>query len=109
MLGKPANEPAAPDDRLPADVLAAIEGAFVFPRPDGDDGMPRTVVQPAGLRGWVHSDEADDKAIRTAWPYLSDAQVGRAKRFIASTVAIHLRAGRTARRQRTSWIHSWKD
>lgn len=92
---------------LPADVLAALEGATFHQRAPGDDGMPRIVVQPAGMRGWLYG-EKDDEQLAKAFPELTEAQLQRACRFLDSLVKNHLRlVERESQPKRGSWVNSW--
>ncbi|EMB4117875.1 hypothetical protein IPC367_18965 [Pseudomonas aeruginosa] len=92
---------------LPAEVLAALEGASFHQRQPGDDGEPRIVVQPAGLSGWVHGDN-DAERLSRAFPELTEAQLQRACRYLASLVRNHSRmvdnGGET---KRSSWVNRW--
>lgn len=92
---------------LPADVSAALEGATFHQRAPGDDGMPRIVVQPAGMRGWLYG-EKDDEQLAKAFPELTEAQLHRACRFLDSLVKNHLRlVERESQPKRGSWVNNW--
>jgi hypothetical protein len=87
---------------------AAIEGCYVFPRSDAEDGTPRVIVQLAGRTGgWVHSIETSRDAIAARWPGLSERQLVRAHRFLDGVVANHLRAPRR-KRKRANFVNSWR-
>ena len=92
---------------LPAEVLAALDGASLYVRQPGEDGAPRIVVQPAGMNGWVHGDD-DSERLSRMFPELTDAQLQRATRYLSSIARNHLRmieSGGTSKRN--SWINSW--
>lgn len=92
---------------LPSEVLAAIEGATFHPRPDGDDGAPRTVVQLCHLRGWIHGAD-DAKYLANAFPELTDAQIARACRYLATVVRRHINLMQTGGNSpRKNWVHEW--
>ncbi|MEQ6614196.1 hypothetical protein ACRS57_03695 [Pseudomonas aeruginosa] len=92
---------------LPAEVLAALDGASFHMRPAGEDGEPRTVVQPAGLSGWIHGDN-DAQRLAKAFPELTEAQLQRACRYLASLVRNHLRMVENGgERERRNWVNSW--
>lgn len=79
------NLPPADPTALPADLVACIEAASVFPRHDGEDGALRAVVQIDG-RGWVHTVEDTRTQLLRRWPSLTDLQVARAVRHISAKV-----------------------
>lgn len=108
MLRPKRNEAEAVESTaLPADVSAALEGATFHQRAPADDGMPRIVVQPAGMRGWMHG-ENDAEHLATAYPELTEAQLQRACRFLASLVKNHLRlVERESAPKRGNWVNSW--
>jgi len=94
---------------LPADLEAAIESCYVFPRSDPGDGTQRVVVQFSGRNeGWIHTVEASRQAIATRWPELSQRQLVRALRFLDGVVAMHLRT-RRERCKRNNFINAWRD
>lgn len=99
--GEPAEQPAV----LPADLLEAIEAATIYSRHDGE--ISRVIIQPAQMAGWIHSQEADARALKTAWPELTDAQLVRASRFIASRIASHLRRMDDGGDQKRNWVRNW--
>lgn len=108
LLWKRRQAQAKPSSALPAEVLAALDGATVHARSPGEDGAPRVLFQPAGLRGWMHSQEADSKALRKCFPELNDEQLRRACRYVASIVASHLRQTASGgRKRRRNWVHDY--
>jgi len=90
---------------LPADVMAALDGATFHSRHSNEGS--RVIVQPAGMRGWVHSAEADAKALSSFFPELTEAQLARACRYIANLVRGHLRRLDDGGEQRKSWVNNW--
>ncbi|WP_338790730.1 hypothetical protein [Pseudomonas sp. AE27] len=92
---------------LPAEVLAALDGASVYVRQPGEDGEPRVVVQPAGMKGWVHGDDNSERLSRM-FPELTEAHLQRATRYLSSIVRNHLRkTGGNGAKVRKNWVHSW--
>lgn len=92
---------------LPAEVLAALDGASVYVRQPGENGDPRVVVQPAGMKGWVHGDE-DSERLSLMFPEMTGAQLQRATRYLSSMVRNHLRmAANNGATHRKNWVHSW--
>lgn len=92
---------------LPAEVLAALDGASVYVRQPGEDGAPRVVVQPAGMKGWVHGDD-DSERLSRMFPELTEAQLERATRYLASLARNHWRmAANNGATRRKKWVHSW--
>ncbi len=89
---------------LPDEVAAALQGATFHSRNAGEG--PRVIVQPAGLAGWIHSAEADAKALKSAFPELTEEQLARACRYLASLVQNHFRKFDRAERP-TNWVHNW--
>ena len=92
---------------LPVDVLAVIDGAGIVVRSSiSDDGLPNVIFQPADTRGWMQSPEEDERRLKSLFPDLDEAQVQRAKRFIASRVRSHLRqmAQANSGKKRSSWL-----
>lgn len=78
---------------LPADVLAAIEGAFVFARPGNDETGPRVYVQWPGspTQAWLYTDATVGATLGRLYPDLNPKQITRAARAVAGIVARHLR------------------
>lgn len=92
---------------LPAEVLAALEAATFHMRHPGEDGAPRVVIQPAGMRGWIHG-ELDADRLAAAYPELTDGQLERACRYLSSLVARHLRMVRNhSQAPGRNWVHDW--
>lgn len=92
---------------LPAEVLAALDGASLYVRQPGEDGAPRVVVQPAGMNGWVYGDD-DDERLSLMFPEMTEAQLQRATRYLSSMVRNHLRmAANNGAKHRKNWVHSW--
>ncbi|WP_017738205.1 hypothetical protein [Pseudomonas sp. CBZ-4] len=92
---------------LPAEVLTALDGANVYVRQPGEDGDPRVVVQPAGMKGWVHGDE-DSERLSRMFPELTETQLQRATRYLSSKVRNHLRmTGNNSAKLQKNWVHSW--
>lgn len=92
---------------LPVDVLAVIDGAGIVVRSSiSDDGLPNVIFQPADTRGWMQSPEEDERRLKSLFPDLDEAQVQRAKRFIASRVRNHFRqmAQANSGKKRSSWL-----
>lgn len=92
---------------LPVDVLAVIDGAGIVVRSSiSDDGLPNVIFQPADTRGWMQSPEEDERRLKSLFPDLDEAQVRRAKRFIASRVRNHFRqmAQANSGQMRCSWL-----
>lgn len=93
---------------LPADVLASIEGAHIFVRSALEDGSQRVLVQLPGLKPWNHDAETDLRLLRAVFPELGEGQLQRARRFLASRVASHLRqTSGGAMPQRNNWVTNW--
>lgn len=91
-----AEAPAPETAMLPEDVTSILESAQLLTRSSqGDDGAFRVLVTFPGRRFY-----ADDAAqtIAAYWPYLNGAQQRRARSWLASRIANHLRA---EARQRT--------
>lgn len=92
---------------LPAEVLAVLDGASFYMRQPGEDGAPRVVVQPAGMKGWVHGDD-DSERLSRMFPELTEAQLQRATRYLSSMARNHLRmAANNGATHRKKWVHSW--
>ncbi|WP_458370808.1 hypothetical protein [Pseudomonas fluorescens] len=92
---------------LSAEVLAALDGASFHVRHPGEDGVPRVVVQPAGMNGWVYGDD-DGERLAKAFPELTEAQLERATRYLANLVRNHWRmAANNGSTRRKKWVHSW--
>lgn len=107
MRAKSKEGDVAKATALPAEVLAALDGASVYVRQPGEDGAPRVVVQPAGMKGWVHGDE-DSERLSRMFPELTEAQLQRAVRYLSSMVRNHLRtAANNGATRRKNWVHSW--
>ncbi|MCY1371751.1 hypothetical protein D9M69_589090 [compost metagenome] len=65
------------------------------------------MVQPAGLSGWIHGD-SDVERLAKAFPELTEAQLQRACRYLASLVRNHLRMVENGGEpKRRSWVNDW--
>lgn len=92
---------------LPAEVLAALDGASVYVRQPDENGDARVVVQPAGMKGWIHGG-GDSERLSRMFPELTEAQLQRATRYLSSMVRNHLRmAANNGAPRRKNWVHSW--
>jgi hypothetical protein len=103
LNGAAARPPAS--DALPDEVKTAIAGATVIDRGQGD--VADLIVMPAGFGGFRFSSEAARTWLQAAFPELTEAQIARAMRYLASHVKE--RQGRAEQDQlagsteRTSW------
>lgn len=93
------------DTALPGEVLAAIEAANIFVRP-GDD-YERVIVQPAGYQGFLHDDEAARRFFMAAFPELTEGQLRRAIRYLASAVGRNLRMRAAGVQTKRNWVTDW--
>ena len=100
---------AAPD-RLPAELVAAIERMAVLRRTPGDDGGNRLVIKIAGLGSLYVGENADLRArILRAYPDLSEACARRAVALIEAEIARRNREDFRQRPERKSWVWGWQN
>lgn len=98
---------AAQSDALPADVLAALEAANVIPRVGAHaadteidaGGETRAIIMLPGRRGFLFDGETGARALRNAFPELSDAQVERGVRFLSARLII-------AAQEKAAWLNA---
>lgn len=106
--------PSASDTSLPADVLAAIEGASIIHRHSvDDDGTPRIFVQWAhrGMQSFLYTDETAAESLAKLYPELNDRQIVRACFAMAGVVKASLRGpaqfeGQVVR-EKKNWVTNW--
>lgn len=100
---------AAPD-RLPAELVAAIERMTVLRRTPGDDGGTRLAIKIPGVGSLYLGESADLRArILRAYPDLSDACARRAVALIEAEVARRNREDFRQRPERKSWVWGWQN
>jgi len=98
----------AVNSALPAEVLAALDGAAIYARQPGEDGAPRVIVQPVGFGGFIYDSQAAADFVAAAFPELNDAQASRAARYIGSLVSRHLRqTEQDMAEPRRNWATNW--
>lgn len=101
----------AVNSALPAEVLAALDGAAIYARQPGEDGAPRVIVQPVGFGGFIYDSQAAADFVAAAFPELNDAQASRAARYIGSLVSSYLRQAEQdmteLRRAGRNWATNW--
>ncbi|ETD87904.1 hypothetical protein ACTTAL_12745 [Rhodobacter capsulatus] len=106
--GRGAPAPAhKPTDRLPAELVAAIEGAAVFFR-SGPDGDAVPVVRVPGLGMWKHEGLAETAdRIGRAWPELTRRACLKAAELVAAQCGKRNWADMRGRPRR-SWVWNWE-
>ncbi|MFU8865089.1 MAG: hypothetical protein ACNA7O_14330 [Rhodobacterales bacterium] len=95
-------------DRLPAELVAAIEGAsVVFRQGDGDDdALP--VVRIPGLGSWKFDGLAETaERVAAAYPELSPMACRKAARLVAAQVGKRNWADMRGQPRRASWVFDW--
>lgn len=103
-------ESAPSTDRLPRDLVLAIERATVAARGDLDDeGDSRILIHAASLGSfYYHGQKPAAERIARHWPNLSPACCRRAARLLADTIAQRNRAEfRGDRGWRGGWVFDW--
>ena len=96
----------AVNSALPAEVLAALDGAAIYARQPGEE--PRVIVQPVGFGGFIYDSQAAADFVAAAFPELNDAQASRAARYIGSLVSSYLRqTEQDMAEPRRNWATNW--
>lgn len=109
---EPAVVVGEPPRRVPQEVVAAIEAAWVSVRgePDPEDGAVRLLVRVPGVGHFIW-DGLADAADRLARNFeLAEPVARRAAKLLAAVVAREEREARRARHaamRATSWVHNW--
>lgn len=99
---------APPSDELPAEAATVIAGATFVDRGADDEGNPRLLVMTAHGTFRYSFDGARDW-LRQAFPSLTEAQLARALKLLASRVTEfkHTVNASAVRPQRSTW-RDWK-
>jgi hypothetical protein len=110
MLGLFQRRGDAAPDRLPAELVAAIERMGILRRTPGDDGAPRVAIKIPGV-GSAYLNESADLCARIlrAYPDLSEACARRAVVLIEAEVARRNREDFRQRPERKSWVWGWQN
>jgi hypothetical protein len=107
LNGAAAKPPAS--DALPDEVKAAIVGSTIIDRGQGD--MADLIVMASGFGGFRFSTEAARAWLQAAFPELTEAQIARGLRYLASHVKERQSRAEqdqlAASTERTSWT-AWK-
>lgn len=108
MTGGRAAPAPALSDRLPPELVAAIEGAAIFFRL-GEDGDAVPVVRIAGLGMWKHDGIAETAdRIGRAWPELSRRACLKAAELVAAQCGRRNWQDARGMPRRKSWVWNWE-
>lgn len=103
---RPASPPSP--ERLPAELVALIEGAIIVFRQGEGDIDAVAVVKVAGLGSWKFDGIAETaERIGRKWPELSESCCRRAAQLVAAQVAMRNRQDMRGKPRGRSWVWDW--
>lgn len=97
-----------PVSSIPRSLEAAIDAADLALREPIDDYERVAVFCNALGGGFIYSDEEALRRIKLKYPHLAHEDVVTAARFLENRIRMFLKPIRTASRNKTSWVNSWR-